>query len=346
MDSFSHFIFNVFVNSFLAFFTAVIIVEAIIFLFRIKQGRLVSMLRMVSILKLPLDLFLYDFTKWSYLSGVDPLVGEEGTRTLSITLGGGFAFWEGWLPLASKIEFTILGDKRFTVADMLSGYVPREILPGFACCLMVISVGCVLYYLGQYYHFVSGLPKFSDVTYRVHSARVRDLVFKNGINVIISSRLEGSPFVVGISKIYVPKKLMDNLSRKEFEAVLGHELEHIRYRDNFVRFVLNLISAVFWWIPMRWLQRLIEEGQEVSCDSECRRSGINPVDLAAAICKSVRGSLGGNFAYHLAKSKVEKRVNFLLHHDNKKAGKMKSLFCMVACVLVFFIVFLGRFWIF
>src|ERR1700759_1725467 len=103
MDKFSFFLLNIFLNSLLAFFTAVVLVEVIIFLCRIRQGRVAAFLRMIPLLKLPFDLCLYNFSRWSYPQGITPLQCEEGTRTLSAKLH--------WMNCA--LEFTAPGNTTF-----------------------------------------------------------------------------------------------------------------------------------------------------------------------------------------------------------------------------------------
>ncbi len=53
MDKWAFFILNIFVNSFFAFFTTAFLIEALLFLFRMRQRRGAAFLRMLPILKLP-----------------------------------------------------------------------------------------------------------------------------------------------------------------------------------------------------------------------------------------------------------------------------------------------------
>jgi hypothetical protein len=124
MDSISFFLLNVFINSLLSFFTVVFLIEGIVFLFRIPQGRMAATLRMVPIFKLPFDLCLYDFSRWSYVQGINPLNSEEGTRSFSIMIGwiSEVTHWF-YLPIHTHIQMTLPGDLSFTVADIL-GYPP------------------------------------------------------------------------------------------------------------------------------------------------------------------------------------------------------------------------------
>jgi beta-lactamase regulating signal transducer with metallopeptidase domain len=139
------------------------------------------------------------------------------------------------------------------------------------------------------------------------------------------------------------------LSRREYEAVLAHEIEHIRHKDNLVRLILGLVESIFWWVPTKWLHKRIEEGQEIGCDLKCEKYGIHPHDLASAICKSVRHSINAPspvFAYHLAKNSVYKRVDRLLKPKSKRFGSTGSICSAFAIGLAVLLILLGRFWIF
>ena len=143
MDRCSVLLFNIFINSALAFFTAALLIEGTIFLLRIRQGRCAAVLRMIPMLKLPLDLFLYDFTKWAYLHGINPLLCEKGSRTLSATIGLHRPNSSLLAPLHAMIQCTVFGDKTFTVADLLSYFLSPFFLGFFALILLGGSLLCV-----------------------------------------------------------------------------------------------------------------------------------------------------------------------------------------------------------
>lgn len=116
------FLFNIFCNSLLSFLTIAVFLEALIFLLRLPQGRMCSWLRMTVLLKLPLDLFFYNFSRWSYLKGINPLCCEEGSRSFSIFLR---------LPGSAGIELTAPGSLTFTLADLLGTSMSPLLLKGF-----------------------------------------------------------------------------------------------------------------------------------------------------------------------------------------------------------------------
>lgn len=356
MDKTAFFILNIFLNSFLAFFTVVFLIESIIFLLRIQQGRVAATLRMIPMIKLPLDVCLYDFSRWSYAQGVNPLNCEEGTRTLSAMLGctNQITDWL-FLPINSGIQLTVPGDLTFTIADLIGYSISPIILKVFALLLMSFMLGFVIRKLFLYSYSLTTLKSLTNnsqpLNKKMRNSNLSSCIRKCGVKILTSPTLTGSPFVAGLisSVVYIPNYLSKDLSRKEYEAVLAHELEHVRYKDGLVRLALDFIGTLFWWIPTKWLRDRIEEGQEVGCDAKCRKYGIDSTDLASAVCKSAKYAINTPnhiFAHQLAKHTILKRVNILLQPPSTRFKKMHFVFVSLALGIAFLVIFPGRFWMF
>lgn len=355
MDKTAFFILNIFLNSFLAFFTVAFLIESVIFLLRIQQGRVAATLRMIPIIKLPLDLCLYDFSRWSYAQGINPLNCEEGTRTLSVMLGwtSHITDWL-FLPINSGIQLTVPGGLTFTIADLIAYSISPIILKTFAVLLMSFTLGFVIRKLFLYHYSLTALESLAQSSQplykKMRNSNLSSCIRKCGVKILTSPTLTGSPFVAGLisSVVYIPNYLSKSLSRKEYEAVLAHELEHVRYKDGLVRLTLDFIGTIFWWIPTKWLRDGIEEGQEVGCDLKCKKYGIDSNDLASAICKSAKYSTNTPnhiFAHQLAKHTILKRVNILLQPPSIKFKKIHFTFTSIAFGIAL-VIFLGRFWMF
>ena len=85
-----------------------------------------------------------------------------------------------------------------------------------------------------------------------------------------------TPMVVGVLQpvVLVPIGLMAGLSVKEVEAILAHELAHIRRHDYFVNLVQSFVEVVYFFHPaLWWLSARIRTEREHCCD-----------DLAMAVC--------------------------------------------------------------
>jgi beta-lactamase regulating signal transducer with metallopeptidase domain len=99
-------------------------------------------------------------------------------------------------------------------------------------------------------------------------------------------RLE--PGVFGIFKpvLLVPQGIADRLSPAQLEAVLAHELCHVRRRDNLTAAIHMFVEVTFWFHPLLWWirLRLIDE-QERACDEEVLRRGGDPQVYAESILK-------------------------------------------------------------
>lgn len=356
MDKASFFILNIFLNSFLAFFTVAFLIEGVIFLFRIRQGRFAATLRMIPILKLPLDLYLYDFSRWSYSQGINPWNCEEGTRTLSVTFGwiSQITDWL-FLPTNSGIQLTVPGDLTFTIADLIGHTINPIILKVFALLMMSFTIDFVIRKLFLYYLSLRALESLAKSSQplckKMRNSTLSSCIRKCEVKILTSPTLTGSPFVAGLisSIVYIPNHLSKNLSRKEYEAVLAHEIEHVQYKDSLVRLTLDFIRTVFWWVPTKWLCARIEEGQEVGCDLKCKKYGIDSTDLVSAVCKCAKYSVNTPnhiFAHQLAKHTILKRVNILLQPPSIRFKKMRFAFTCLAFGIAFFVIFMGRFWMF
>ena len=79
-----------------------------------------------------------------------------------------------------------------------------------------------------------------------------------------------SPSLTGCFRptILVPKRLCDDFSREQMEAVLAHELSHYRRGDHITALAGLAIRAVCWWNPIAWwAYHELRCSQELCCDA-------------------------------------------------------------------------------
>ena len=108
---------------------------------------------------------------------------------------------------------------------------------------------------------------------------------------VISSGSNLEPGVFGIFRpvLLLPDGLAERLTGAQFEAIVAHELCHVRRRDNLTFAVHMIVEALFWFYPpVRWIGlRLIEE-RERACDEAVLHMGKDPQDYAegiVAVCR-------------------------------------------------------------
>jgi len=101
----------------------------------------------------------------------------------------------------------------------------------------------------------------------------------------------GEPGVYGIFRpvLLLPKGIAERLSPGQFQAILAHELCHVRRRDNLAAALHMLVETLFWFHPAVWFigTRLIEE-RERACDEDVLRLGTEPETYAESILEACR----------------------------------------------------------
>jgi len=101
------------------------------------------------------------------------------------------------------------------------------------------------------------------------------------------SLLEPGVFGVFRPVLLLPAGITGTLTREHLEAILAHELCHVRRRDNLAAAIHMVIEALFWFHPLVWWigARLVEE-RERACDEEVLRLGNRPRIYAESILKT------------------------------------------------------------
>jgi beta-lactamase regulating signal transducer with metallopeptidase domain len=101
------------------------------------------------------------------------------------------------------------------------------------------------------------------------------LGIRRAVAVLESARVQ-VPVVVGIVRpvVVVPIAVLAGLTPQQLEAVLAHELAHVRRHDYLVNLLQSTVEAVLFYHPATWwVSRTIREEREHCCD-----------DLAVAVC--------------------------------------------------------------
>jgi len=83
-----------------------------------------------------------------------------------------------------------------------------------------------------------------------------------------------------------PEGISQHLDEAQLEAILAHEMCHIRRRDNLTAVLHMMVEIIFWFHPLVWWleARLVEE-RECACDEEVLLLGNQPQVYAESILK-------------------------------------------------------------
>jgi hypothetical protein len=91
----------------------------------------------------------------------------------------------------------------------------------------------------------------------------------------------------------VSRRLVETATDEELDAVLAHELSHLRRGDSGLTFVVGALNCLFFFLrPVRLLSRRWREATELACDAAAARVTGKPLALAAAILRAHGAPVG------------------------------------------------------
>ena len=103
---------------------------------------------------------------------------------------------------------------------------------------------------------------------------------------LLESALVKVPMVVGYLKpiILLPIGTINALSQAEVEAILAHELAHIRRHDYIVNLIQSVIDVLFFYHPaIWWMSNAVRAERENCCDDLALRVTGNSLVIAKAL---------------------------------------------------------------
>ncbi len=94
------------------------------------------------------------------------------------------------------------------------------------------------------------------------------------------------PFVVGIfrSVVYLPLSAVTALAPEQLEAVLAHELEHVRRADYAWNLLQSVVETLFFYHPaVWWIGAKLRQYRELCCDDAALATCRDPLVYATAL---------------------------------------------------------------
>jgi len=156
------------------------------------------------------------------------------------------------------------------------------------------------------------------------------------------SGIIASPVTIGYLKpiILVPLAAVANLTPYQMEAVLLHELAHIRRHDYLINLIINCIQTVLYFNPfVKLFIKTIEKERERSCDELVMQFQYDAHNYASALLMLERNSIHAQQMAIAAsgKSDLLSRVERILNVDKKNVfsfNKMAGLLAGLLCIIV------------
>ena len=209
---------------------------------------------------------------WQAARTVEPF--GAAARTASRALGSGSTSGHALIPRDSMnaLHARVAAALPMVVAIWLTG-----------ACLLLVRTGGGLWRVHRLHEAGLAAPasRWQEATARLASR----LGLVNAVRVV-ESRLVGTPTVVGWVRpiILLPVAALANLTPAQVEAILAHELAHIRRHDYLVNLLQSLGETVLFYHPaVWWVSGRIRVEREHCCDDVALVVSGDRVGYASAL---------------------------------------------------------------
>lgn len=202
----------------------------------------------------------------------------------------------------SIISFTILSwnpasGLALPTAELFSR-IPTSIEFFASWIYIIISSALVIRTVFNWFHFRktvrTGYQKASLDIRLFTSQTALQLGIKRKVQVFLSEKI-AVPVTFGFFKpiVLLPIALINQLSVKETESIILHELEHIRSVDYIINWIAILAENIFFFNPfIYYLTSQLYKTRETNCDAVVLDFKYNLSDYASALYKAASLSAG------------------------------------------------------
>ena len=173
--------------------------------------------------------------------------------------------------------------------------------------------------------------------------RLQELRQKLKINktvLLFESELIEIPMVTGFLKpmILVPVGFLTNLPISHVEAILLHELAHIRRKDYLINLFQSFAENIFFFNPaVLWISALIREERENCCDDMAISVIQNKISFVNALVLFQEYKITGAahaIAFAGKRNHLLDRIKRIIYNNNKQLNAMEKLFVTASLIIV------------
>lgn len=318
MSLFDRVIFNLLLNTTMSLLAGLLVVLVVLKTFKISDSHWKIFFLSLPFMKIVWDLF-HGIPKSSVLySGLNPLLLPPKHQTLRIGFGFDSVFPQFNLSFSSQA----LNGKEFStsVPDYLLAYIDKKEWTGLPHAVIMICAAISAFLLLR--RLIIGFSFSQTVKKSLLSGKLlrETKVGFRTVRIVSSPGFTGTPFTGGIFNPYIcfPEDTLNCLSNNEFEAVLKHELAHIKSWDLLTTLIIHVAGDLFWFVPgFRFLSRKIDRTRELVADQNAVLLGGSATDLASALVKLGEIDLEEKrpilySAFFREPSLLKKRVSYLI----------------------------------
>jgi len=140
---------------------------------------------------------------------------------------------------------------------------------------------------------------------------------------VVTASLDEGPSVIGWLRptLLLPPATAMGLTTRQLEAVIAHELAHIKRHDYLVNLLQVIVESLFFYHPVVWwTSRCIRLEREVCCDDIAVRSIGDATGYARALTSLAKQQLAARLAMAAAGGPLLYRVQHLLGRAPRDVG--------------------------
>lgn len=131
------------------------------------------------------------------------------------------------------------------------------------------------------------LARWARIWWKIHVAvrTATPVMLADGVPVLSTGmRLEPGVFGIFRPVLLLPDGIRERLTAAQMDAILAHELCHLRRRDNLTAALQMVAEVAFWFYPVVWwLRNRLMEERERACDEAVLASSREPLVYAEGI---------------------------------------------------------------
>ena len=180
--------------------------------------------------------------------------------------------------------------------------VPQPVSPAvhneLYCTLTLTWLAGFVFFVVRWAKGSLSLSRAVRTSYGIASSRETEILkrvrswlpLKQDVDILVSSNVtEAGLWGIWRPTVLLPEGAASRLSDEELEAVILHELLHVKRRDNLAVVFQKAIFSLLWFYPPVWLiDRKLFEEREQACDEEVLRLRQSPETYISGILKVVR----------------------------------------------------------
>lgn len=264
------------IGVFLSFMLAALALELGMLFLPPHQHRIRALLKMVPFMTLIFDFFCFDLKIGHFFN---PLCCNSCLQKLFLQ----------WLPQLKNH----LTENNISLLEYFA--VGNEPHLAFALKALLYSISTLLLLRKCYLAFLGWLAlhainqKASACRRAIEDPFLKQTLHKHRAKIYVSEDI-CIPIATYKGQILLPWQIAQEIEQQGFEAIVAHELEHIRWKDPLAKFVLEMTAAFFWYVPTYFWLRKLEQEQEIACDKSILRYGLAPESFAAAFVQVVKAA--------------------------------------------------------